>query len=154
MPSCRAQSRPDGLRRSRQVDHQNTNRRIICPSSLLRQGRGCRHLTRAFSRFSIDDSYEGMCPSPPLLWSCQLLLSVFKGVSRARGSRWQIILLIFHATLRALLQKLLCFRKSCASQEFQHFDLVAVQPAVLGLPLDALDHVEQRGSYNNVEGFP
>lgn len=36
------------------------NRWIMRDSSLLRHGRGRRHPARAFAKFSIDESYEGM----------------------------------------------------------------------------------------------
>ena len=59
MPSCLAQARPDGLL-PRQVYHWNANRRIIRDSWLLRQGRGGRIFARAFAKFRIDDSYDGI----------------------------------------------------------------------------------------------
>ena len=65
MPSSRAQARPEGLLVSWQVSHRKTYRRIISPSSLLRQGRGGRQFGCAFLRFRIEDSYDGM-RDPPL----------------------------------------------------------------------------------------
>jgi len=62
MPSSFAQARPAGLLASRHVSHRKTYRRIISPSSLLRQGRGGRHFAFAFARFLIEDSNDGMRP--------------------------------------------------------------------------------------------
>ena len=62
MPRSRAQARPDGLLGSRQVSHRKTYRRIISPSSLLRQGRGGRHFAFAFARFLMEDSNDGTRP--------------------------------------------------------------------------------------------
>jgi hypothetical protein len=66
MPSCRAQSRPDGFFEWL-VYHMKTYLRITRDSSVLRQGRGGRHLARAFARFLIEDSYEGTSPPSPLV---------------------------------------------------------------------------------------
>src|SRR5580704_1768551 len=62
MPSWRAHARSDGLLRSRHVSHQNTSRRTISLSSLLRQGRGgwYRGLAYAVARFRIEASYGSL----------------------------------------------------------------------------------------------
>src|ERR1700722_12728588 len=62
MPSWRAHARSDGLLRSRHVSHQNTSRRTISLSSLLRQGRGgwYRGLAYALARFRIEASYGSL----------------------------------------------------------------------------------------------
>jgi hypothetical protein len=61
MPSCLAQSRPDGFFEP-PVYHRNTYLRIRRDSPLLRHGRGGRSTARAFSSFLIEDSYEYRSP--------------------------------------------------------------------------------------------
>jgi hypothetical protein len=95
----------------RLVSHKKTYRWIIRDSSRLRQGRGGRPLARAFSRFRIDDSCEGIDPPLPLGLAelpafFRYRLGHSKGLSSTTGNRWQIIFLTIHATSRALLQKL------------------------------------------------
>jgi hypothetical protein len=107
MPSAFAHARAEGLR-SRQVNHRYTNRLMMRDSSMLRHGRGRRPVARAFARFRIEDSYEGMRPSLPLGLAelpafLRHPLDGSKGLSRTRRNRWQIIFLVFRATLRALL---------------------------------------------------
>ena len=92
----------------RQVSHRKTYRWVIRDLSLLRQGRGGRPRARAFARFRIEDSYEGMRPSLPpglaeLPASLGNPLHGSKGLSSTTGNRWQIIHLILDATMRTLL---------------------------------------------------
>jgi len=59
MPSFRAHSRPEGLF-PRAVNQRNAYLRIVRDSSALRQGRGGRIFARAFARFRMEDSYDGI----------------------------------------------------------------------------------------------
>jgi hypothetical protein len=79
MPSRLAQLRPDGFL-PRAVSHWNTYLRIKRASSRLRQGCGGRHTARAFARFCIEDSCDGIvlpAPSPP---------PTFRGVASYLGA--------------------------------------------------------------------
>jgi hypothetical protein len=99
------QSRPDGLFRSRQVNHWKVNRRTISDSSLLRQGRGRGQfgLETAFCKFLIELSRDGI-GSPSCVFTGVATTTVVgsKGLSVLRKDRWQIFRPIFRITGQAL----------------------------------------------------